>query len=71
MQWPNGQPCTWESNSNAMLYAVLEATHISAVACLPWGSGKTEHVHGCCIDEKVDVNQTKSVRNASGATIDV
>ena len=47
-----------------MLYAVLEATHISAIACWPRGFGMAEHVYGC-IDEKVDVNQAKSVRNAS------
>ena len=52
-----------------MLYAVLEAMHISAVACRPWRFEKAEHVHECCIDEKVDVNQAKSVRNASGSVI--
>lgn len=58
-----------ESNSTAMLYAVLETTHISTLACRPWEFGKAGHVHECCVDGKVDVNQTKSVRNPSGATI--
>ena len=66
---PMGNHAIGSQNSNGMLCAVSGATHISAVVWRSWTSKEAGHVHECCVDEKVDVDQAQFVRKAFGATM--